>query len=105
MPGVNLKRLIKKGKETHEIFMDLLNIFPERIGVSDLHGDLLLGVSIENPEVRLPVEIDGEILGWVSGDKQAKVFSRLLQQYVTKENERKTLGQEVLTMYREINII
>ncbi len=105
MPGVNLKRLIKKGKETHEIFMDLLNIFPERIGVVDENKNLLLGVNIEDPEIKIPVKTDDEIVGWVLGDKQAKVFARLLQQYVTKENERKTLGQEVLTMYREINII
>jgi signal transduction histidine kinase/CheY-like chemotaxis protein len=105
MPGVSLKRLIKKGKETHEIFMDLLDIFPERIGVLDENENLLLGVNIEDPEIKIPVKTDDEVLGWVLGDKQSKVFARLLQQYVTKENERKTLGQEVLTMYREINII
>ena len=105
MPGVNLKRLIKKGKDTHEIFMDLLNIFPERIGVIDDQESLLLGVRILDPEIKIPIEIDGEVLGWVLGSKQAKVFARLLQQYAAKESERKTLGQEVLTMYREINII
>lgn len=105
MAGVSLKRLIKKGKETHEIFMDLLNIFPDRIGVLDENENLLLGVNIVDPEIKIPVEIDGEVLGWILGGKQAEVFARLLNQYVTKENERKTLGQEVLTMYREINII
>ena len=105
MPGVNLKRLIKKGKDTHEIFMDILDLFPERIGVFDNTGSLLLGVSIEHPTDCIQIVLDDEVIGYVKGHSQAKVFARLLQQYATKENERKTLGQEVLTMYREINVI
>ncbi len=106
MPGVNLKRLIKKGKDTHEIFMDLLNIFPERIGVIDDQESLLLGVRILDPGNKIPIEIDprGFRIG-VLEECAGKVFARHLQQYAAKESERKTLGQEVLTMYREINII
>lgn len=105
MPGVSLKRLIKKGKDTHEIFMEILNLFPERIGVYDGTGALILGVSIENPSENVKITLDDEIIGWVDGGKQARVFAKLLQQYAAKENERKTLGQEVLTIYREINVI
>jgi signal transduction histidine kinase len=105
MPNVSLKRLIKKGKDTHEIFMEMLNLFPERIGVYDNTGTLLMGISIEHPSESIQIILDDEVIGWVNGGKQAKVFAKLIQQYATKENERKTLGQEVLTMYREINVI
>ena len=105
MPNVNLKRLIKKGKDTHEIFMDILNLFPSRIGVFDDKGSLLIGVPIENPTKKIPIKLEEDIIGWVFGNEHAKVFAKLLQQYAVKENERKTLGQEVLTVYREINVI
>jgi signal transduction histidine kinase/class 3 adenylate cyclase/ActR/RegA family two-component response regulator len=105
MPGVNLKRLIKKGKDTHEIFMDILNLFPSRIGVYDDEESLVIGTSIENPTEKIPIKLEDDIIGWVYGNEHARVFAKLLQQYAVKDNERKTLGQEVLTVYREINVI
>jgi len=105
MSSVSLKRLISKGKENQELFDNLLNLFSERIGVFDDQENLLLGVPINNPEEKIPIKLKEEIIGWVYGTKQAGAFAQLLQQLAIKESERKTLGQEVLTMYREINVI
>ncbi len=105
MTSVSLKRLICKGKENQDLFINLLNLFSERIGVFDDQGNLLLGVPINKPEEKIPIKLKEEIIGWVYGAKQASAFAQLLQQLAIKESERKTLGQEVLTMYREINII
>jgi len=105
MPSVSLKRLIVKNKDTHDLFRQLLNLSSERIGVEDINGELLLGTTISNPQNRYPIALNEEILGWVSGGEQAKILAGLLIHYAIKEGERKTLGQEVLTMYREINVI
>ena len=105
MPSVSLKRLIVKNKDTHQLFQQLLNLSVERIGVEDFRNELILGVTIHNPKNRLPIELNGETIGWVSGGEQAVVLAGLLTHYALKESERKTLGQEVLTMYREINVI
>ena len=105
MPSVNLKRLIVRNKETLQMFQQLLNLSAERIGVVDFRDELLLGAPIQNPVYSIPIELNGELLGQVRGGEQAKIFAELITHYAAKEKERKTLGQEVLTMYREINVI
>ncbi|MGB3149881.1 MAG: ATP-binding protein, partial [Maribacter sp.] len=76
-----------------------------RMGVVDHNEELLLGVVMGKPKNKFPIELNEEILGWVYGGDQALTFAGLLTHYAIKESERKTLGQEVLTMYREINVI
>lgn len=105
MPSVRLKRLLVRNKETNTLFSRLLDLSAERIGVEDCHGELLLGVKIENPKGRHPIQLKEDILGWVYGGEQAGILAGLLTHFAAKERERKTLGQEVLTMYREINVI
>ena len=103
MAEVNLKKLI--GGRQNTWFEDLLSMADERIAVEDAAGQLLLGTAISQPAVRQPVEFNGEVIGYVAGGARAPVFAELLRQLVAKESERKTLGQEVLGMYREINVI
>lgn len=105
MPSVSLKRLIVKNKDTHQLFQQLLNLSSERIGVEDIRGELILGVPIQHPKNKYPIALNGDTLGWVYGGEQAGILAGLLAHYATKESERKTLGREVLTMYREINVI
>ena len=105
MPSVNLKRLIVKNKDTYKLFQQLLNLSADRIGVEDFRGELILGAQINNPQNKFPIKLNGELLGHVNGGEQANVLAGLITHYATKESERKTLGQEVLTMYREINVI
>ena len=103
MAEVNLKKLI--GGRQNTWFEDLLSMADERIAVEDAAGQLLLGTAISQPAVRQPVELNGEVIGYVAGGARAPVFAELLRQLAAKESERKTLGQEVLGMYREINVI
>ena len=105
MSSVSLKRLIVKNKDTHQLFQQLLNLSADRIGVVDIKGELLLGVSVNNAQHEIPILLNQDVLGWVYGGDQAKILAGLLTHYAVKESERKTLGQEVLTMYREINVI
>jgi two-component system, sensor histidine kinase ChiS len=105
MASISLKRLIGKKNETVELFENLLHLTSDRIGIEDDEGNLLFGVNILEPATCLPVTVNNEILGWVKGGEQAKILAGIIQHYALKESERKTLGQEVLTMYREINVI
>jgi adenylate cyclase len=71
--------------------------------VADLNGKNLLGSGPMGDE-RLPVVADGETIGWVSGSNAAAVAS-LLNHLAGKELERKALANEVLHLYREVNLI
>src|SRR5210317_1367556 len=100
MATVSLKRLIVKNKDTHQVFQQLLNLSAERIGVKDARGEVILGADIKNAQNETAITLGNETLGWVYGGEQSVVLAELLSHYAIKENERKTLGQEVLTMYR-----
>lgn len=105
MASISLKRLIGKKNETVELFENLLHLTSERIGIEDDEGNLLFGVKMLEPALSIPVTVNEEVLGWVKGGDQARILAGIIQHYAQKESERKTLGQEVLTMYREINVI
>ena len=87
------------------MFQQMMNLSPERIGIYDGKGVLIMGADIHKPTVEYDINLNSECIGKVVGGPHAKVFGDFISHYVNKENERKTLGQEVLTMYREINVI
>jgi signal transduction histidine kinase/class 3 adenylate cyclase len=105
MSRVQLKRLIGKSGITRELFSEIIGMADERLAVLDSNGNVLVGPDIQHPPQKVPIEWDGETLGWVQGGKKATILAGLLQQLAAKESERKTMGAEVLTLYREINII
>lgn len=76
------------------------------ITVEDNRGMILFG---EKPGVeteRFPVMLEGETEGFVNGKgHHAAVMARLLSVMVQKEAEKKRLGNEVLNVYQELNVI
>jgi len=105
MANVSLKSLLGKRKESAGIISNLIEIIGEDLGITDPEGLLLLGRAPQHGKSKFPVILDGEILGFVAGSEEAEVIARLLVQLLSKENEKKTLGNEVLSLYREINLI
>lgn len=105
MPGITLKSLIGPRKDAAPVIAELLVATDEPLAIEDAEGRLLLGAPIDRPAERIPITQAGTVLGWVSGNRQAAAIAGLLSHLAEKEAEKKTLGGEVLHLYREINLI
>jgi adenylate cyclase len=102
MASIQLKRLIGKTHGRNSILKDLAQVAP-RLCIQDAEGSLLLNSLGEN--TRYPITYQGETLGWVSGDEQAPLVASLLSHYARQEAENANLSDEVLDLYREINLV
>jgi putative methionine-R-sulfoxide reductase with GAF domain len=105
MLQVNLKRLVTKKSETAFAIIEIMRKSDPFIRVVDAQGNLLAGEADAVGADRHAVEFDGEVLGWVIGGKTAAQLAALLSHLVAKEAEKKSLANEVLGLYREINLL
>jgi signal transduction histidine kinase len=105
MAQINLKTLLGKNKEATAVITNLIAAIGIPIVIEDAEGRLLLGEANTNSRAKYPVTLEGEILGWVSGGEKAETIASLLTHLAGKEAEKKTLGNEVLGLYRETNLI
>ncbi|MBC6952070.1 GAF domain-containing protein, partial [candidate division KSB1 bacterium] len=105
MARVNLKNLVGKKKEAAPVLARLMEAIGAPLAITDTEGQLLLGEGLASSPAKFPVHCDGEILGWVTGNEKAEAVASLLSYLAGKESEKKTLGNEVLGLYRETNLI
>jgi signal transduction histidine kinase len=105
MSHITLKSLLGRNKETAAVVANLVAAMGTSIGIEDAEGRLLLGEANANSKTKYPVKLEGEILGWVIGGEKAETIAGLLTHLASKEAEKKTLGNEVLGLYRETNLI
>lgn len=110
MSRVTLKNLLGGKKETTLVLATLLTGIDDAIRIEDVEGGLILGHSREGQNLRLPICQEGSILGYVVGDEQeaadlTRAIATLVSHLAEREAEKKTLGSEILHLYREINLI
>jgi putative methionine-R-sulfoxide reductase with GAF domain len=105
MAPVNLKRLIHKKGDTASAVVALAQIVDPSISIQDPDGRVLFGAPAAGDGEKHPVEFDGETLGWVAGGEDAGRVAALLAQLAAKESEKKSLANEVLGLYREVNLL
>ncbi len=105
MSRVVLKNLIGKQKDATSVVAALADAIDAGIVIEDADGRLILGTPNGPPAARHPVSLGSDRLGWVSGSQRAEPLAALLDHLAAREAERKTLGQEVLHLYREVNLI
>lgn len=102
MTSISLKKLITK-KEVLLIVKQMLNALDVPIGIWDTN-QLLMGVD-QSLSGKYKVELEGEVIGWVSGGEEAAPVASLLVYLANRELERKHLARETLDKYREINLL
>jgi signal transduction histidine kinase len=103
--NINLRRLLVKS-EVREILTPLLSaIQSQGCTIWDTEGQILLGTKTEEPAESYPIELSGEVLGWVRGGEEAKSVGNLLAYFAKKEQEKKQLAHEALDKYREITLL
>ena len=105
MAQVSLKRLITKKGETASSLIEMARAIDPSIRVFDAQGDLLIGASDFGGAPKYTIEFEGEVLGWVVGDQPAASLAGLLAQLAARDAEKKSLANEVLGLYREINLL
>lgn len=105
MSQINLKRLVAKKGETASTTIEMIRRSDPFIHVLDAQGNLLIGEANAVGADRHAIEFEGEVIGWVVGGKEAAHLAALLSHLVAKEAEKKSLANEVLGLYREINLL
>jgi phosphoserine phosphatase RsbU/P len=111
MPPIRLSRLLRK--ETGALIQNLAAALAAdwaaspALGIQDAEGAWLLGQEPADPALaRRPILLEGDALGWVVGpERAAAVLADLLTHLAEREFEKRTLSQETLERYKEINLL
>jgi len=103
MAKLTLKRLIQK--DAAVLLEPLLQCLDHPIRVNDLAGKWLLGEKELQGIERFPVELEEEVIGWVEGTAAAQQVAQILSNLAFQAMERRSLANEVLEKYREINLL
>jgi serine phosphatase RsbU (regulator of sigma subunit) len=105
VPAVALRSLVGRQKDTAAVLDCLAAMIDGPFSVEDASGRILHGPSLSDAPGRFPVTLNGTPLGWVTGSERAEAVAAVLSHLAAREAERKTLGVEVLHLYREVNLI
>lgn len=103
MSRINLKKMILKQGETAFAIVKLIQSLDSTICIQDAEGKVLLGAASSSS--KFAIEADDEVVGWVYGEAHGGELAYLLTELISKDSEKKSLGNEVLGLYREINLL
>ncbi|MEH2127577.1 ATP-binding protein [Nostoc sp.] len=103
MSAVSLRKMLNK-KELPSLLHSLIYQFNVAIDVELVDGTKLISIGEQTVENRYPIEVSGEILGWVVGGEQATLVANLLSFLAKQEAEKKVLAKELLERYQEIDL-
>jgi adenylate cyclase len=105
MPRISLKNILSAKTDTHVFLSAFIKNLNAPVTIEDGSGKILLGEGAVYGDQREPVKNEDETIGWVYGNGKAVMVSSILNLLVQKEAEKKRLGNEVLTLYQEVNLI
>ena len=103
MSRINLKHMLGDSAGMRPVLASLMQALGSTVAIEDHAGRALFGDAA--PGTRVPLLHDDRQVGAVSGDPHASLIAELLQFLMAQEAERKSLGAEVLNLYREVNLI
>ena len=104
MAKVRLKRLLSQKKRGTSILQGI-EALTSHITVLDAQQNILSGEDGDDNAHQYPI-LSGDVpVGWVKGRGQAELVATLLTHLVGKEVENDDLADELLGLYREINLL
>ncbi|MEH2212248.1 ATP-binding protein [Nostoc sp.] len=103
MSAVSLRKMLNK-KELPSLLHNLIYQFNVAIDVELVDGTKLISIGEQTVENRYPIEVSGELIGWVVGGEQASILATLLSFLAKQEAEKKVLAKELLERYQEIDL-
>lgn len=101
-----LRQLIGREGAPRALVSSIVEAIGSPVSIEDADGSLLYGAGATgaSPETFPVVQGVGRV-GSVTGVASAAAVAALLQHLVAREAEKKALGNEVLHLYREVNLI
>lgn len=105
MSRLGLKQVFGRSAGTRALLDAVTTALGSRIAVEDLQGRLVYGVEDPAHAERVAVRHADADVGWVRASQHAGTVAHLLEQVIGHEAEKKSLGAEVLHLYREVNLI
>lgn len=103
MSVVNLKKILNK-KELLTLLADLVHQLNIAVSVELVDGTEIICIGEQTAQSRYPIEVTGEIIGWVVGEAGASIVASLLSFVGKQEAEKKILAKELLERYQEIDL-
>jgi HD-GYP domain-containing protein (c-di-GMP phosphodiesterase class II) len=104
MSKISLKRIISK-KEVSSLLNGLSNFSGTDLCIKDAEQNIIAGNYSCDSHYIYPVDLDGNIIGWVCGEENARVIAGLLNHIASIELEKKALANETLHKYKEITML
>jgi len=101
---ISLKRIISK-KEVSSLLSGIYNFSGTDLCIKDAEQNIIAGNYSCDSHYNYPVELDGNIIGWVCGEENASVIAGLLNHLASLEFEKKALANETLHKYKEITML
>jgi len=103
---VDLARLVVRHRHVAPMLSSLLGGTNAAVRISDDGGTVILerqgnGIGSE----RFPIVVEGETVGWVEGDHAARAVAAVLSYACAREADKRSLAQEALDRYRELNLV
>jgi class 3 adenylate cyclase len=105
MAGISLKHLVGRKNESTALLASLIQQHGTDLYIEDEAGKVLLGTPLHTPAHQFPVQLEEATIGWVKGSEGGASIASILTLLAQKECEKKKLGNEVLNMYQELNLI
>ncbi|MBI1342055.1 MAG: adenylate/guanylate cyclase [Terrimonas sp.] len=105
MAKLSLKNIVGRNKGFYEIISGLLDNLSTASWIEDENGNCLMGEPQIGDTCQCPIMLEETIAGWVKGSDKAQSVADLLSMLLQRESAKKKLGNEVLSLYQEINII
>ena len=105
MPRLTLKNILSKKNHTEALTLSLIEQMNAHISVTDEKHNYVCGNKEVVTQHEHPIKLHDEIIGWVKGDGKATYIASFLTLLLQKELERKNLGNEVLILYQEVNMV
>jgi PAS domain S-box-containing protein len=103
MAHINLKKILQQ--DVLSLIDEIQHVAGLTVVIQDPDGTILMGDESYNGERKYAIEVAGQVIGWVIGGQEITPIVSLLTCLAKQDLEKKTLAQQVLDGYREINII
>lgn len=83
----------------------ILNTLPNSVCIIDEYEVILYGIQPESNIFRHPIQVQNHIYGWVIAESSGEFLANIFSQLLEAEFETISLTDEILDLYREINLI
>ena len=106
-----LRRLIVRHRHVAPMVSALLAGMDAAVTIRDADGEPVIergapdGSHAGAGSARHDVIVDGEVLGWVEGGRQARGVAAVLAYAAARERDKRSLANEALERYRELSLI